>query len=191
MAVGMSLTWGCSVINPHFGMILLSGYLTYEIATSLRVDPLLTVVVTAPVMFVLAGLLQWGFQVRRVTEFNSLLISFGLFIVTVQVISNQWSADFRRMGPDVNPYATQSVSVGPLVFPAPTLIAFVVALAVVVTGHVILERTYPGRALRAFAQDRAIASAFGIDHDRLGILLAGGAALRRHWRGCCSPSTAR
>jgi branched-chain amino acid transport system permease protein len=179
MAVGMSLTWGMlKVINlAHFGMILLSGYLTYELATSLGIDPLLTVVVTAPIMFALGGLLQWGFQIRRVSEFNSLLISFGLFIVTVQVVSNQWSADFRRMGPEVNPYATQSVALGPLVFPAPTLIAFAVALVVVLVGYAVLERTYPGRALRAFAQDRAIASAFGIDHDRLGIFLAGGAGV--------------
>lgn len=179
MAVGMSLTWGTlKVINiTHFGLILLSGYLTYQLATTLRIDPLLTVVVTGPIMFALAGVIQWLFQVRRVSEFNSLLISFGLFIVTVQVVSNQWSADFRRMGPDVNQYATQSVSLGPLVFPTPTLIAFVVAVVVVVAANAILVGTYPGRALRAFAQDRAIASAFGIDHDRLGILLAGAAGV--------------
>ena len=175
MAIGMSLTWGTlKVINlAHFALILLSGYLTYELATGLGMDPLLTVIVTAPIMFVLAGALQWLFQARRVSEFNSLLISFGLLIATVQVITNQWSADFRRMGPEVNPYAVQSVAMGPLVFPAPTLFAFVVALVVVLIGHLVLERTYPGRALRAFAQDRAIASAFGIDHGRLGIVLAG------------------
>jgi branched-chain amino acid transport system permease protein len=124
-------------------------------------------------MFVLAGALQWGFQRARVSEFNSLLVSFGLLIATVQIISNQWSADFRRMGAEVNPYATGSVAVGPLVFPLPTLIAFIVALLVVITGYLVLGRTYPGRALRAFAQDRPIAAAFGIDHGRLGIVLAG------------------
>jgi branched-chain amino acid transport system permease protein len=134
-----------------------------------------TVVVTAPIMFVLGGLIQWLFQRRRVSEFNSLLISFGLLIVTVQLITNVWTADFRRMDADVNPYATASVALGPLIFPLPTLIAFAIALAVVAVGHLILQRTYPGRALRAFAQDRAIASAFGIDHDRLGIVLAGAA----------------
>jgi branched-chain amino acid transport system permease protein len=177
MAVGMTLTWGMlRIINlAHFGLILLSGYLTYELATSLQIDPLLTVVITAPIAFALAALLQWGFQVRRVSEFNSLLISFGLLIATVQLITNQWTADFRRLGPDINPYASESVPLGPLLLPVPTLIAFLVALVVVVVGTVVLERTYPGRALRAFAQDRAIASAFGIDHDRLGILLAGAA----------------
>lgn len=175
MAVGLSLTWGMlKVINlAHFAMILLSGYLTYEIATSLRVDPLLTVVVTAPLMFGLGALLQWGFQVRRVSEFNSLLVTFGLFIVTIQLITNRWSADFRRLTPDVNPYATQSFALGPLVFPTPTLIAFVVAVVIVGAVYLALERTYPGRALRAFAQDRDIAAAFGIDHRRLAMLLSG------------------
>lgn len=179
MAVGMSLTWGMlKVINlAHFGLILLSGYLTFELATSLSMDPLLTVVITGPLMFVLAGALQWGFQVRKVSEFNSLLISFGLLIAVVQIVTNQWSADFRRMTAEVNPYATESVTIGPLVFPLPTLFAFLVALVVVVGGHLMLERTYPGRALRAFAQDRAIASAFGIDHARLGIILAGSAGV--------------
>ncbi|MGH2402504.1 MAG: ABC transporter permease subunit, partial [Candidatus Limnocylindria bacterium] len=37
------------------------------------------------------------------------------------------------------------------------------------------HRTFVGRALRAFSEDAAIASAFGIDHRRLGMLLAGAA----------------
>ena len=175
MAVGLSLTWGTlKVINlAHFAMILLSGYLTYELSTSLRIDPLLTIALTAPLMFVVGAAVQWGFQVRRVSEFNSLLVTFGLFIVTIQLITNQWSADFRRLGPDVNPYATQSVAIGQLVLPTPTLIAFAFAVVIVGAGYLALERTYPGRALRAFAQDPDIAAAFGIDHRRLSVILAG------------------
>jgi branched-chain amino acid transport system permease protein len=75
----------------------------------------------------------------------------------------------------MNPYATQSVRLGNLAFPLPTLFAFVFGLAIVVAVHLALTATYPGRALRAFAQDRAIASAFGIDHVRLSTLLAGAA----------------
>ena len=177
MAIGLSLTWGIlRIINlAHFGMILLSGYLTYTLATNLGVDPLLTVVVTVPVMFVIGVVIQWAFQRFDVAELNSLLVSFGLLIVGIQLISNVWSADFRRMTADVNPYATGSVTVGPLVFPLPTLIASVTAIVLVVGIHLVLERTFVGRALRAFAEDPAIAGAFGIDHRRLGMLLAGAA----------------
>jgi branched-chain amino acid transport system permease protein len=102
-------------------------------------------------------------------------VSFGLLIIGIQLISNVWSADFRRMTADVNPYATGSVSIGPIILPIPTLVASVTAVALVIGIHVVLDRTFVGRALRAFAEDPAIASAFGIDHRRLGMLLAGAA----------------
>jgi branched-chain amino acid transport system permease protein len=72
----------------------------------------------------------------------------------------------------VNPYATDSVPLFDLAFPLPTLLAFVVAALLVVGAQVVLRRTYPGRALRAFGHDRAIAGAFGVDSTRLGIGLA-------------------
>jgi branched-chain amino acid transport system permease protein len=177
MALGLSLTWGMlKVINlAHFGLILLSAYLTYALAADFGLDPLLSVLVTAPVMFVLGGALQWGFQRFRVAEFNSLLVSFGVLIMLVQTISNVWTADFRRLGADLNPYGTGSVGIGPLVFPLPTLLAFATAIVLVVAVHLALERTFMGRAVRAFSEDPPIAAAFGIDHRRIGILLAGAA----------------
>jgi branched-chain amino acid transport system permease protein len=175
MALGLSLTWGMlRVINlAHFAMILLGGYLTFELATNVGIDPLLTIVITAPALFVVGAALQSAFDRFGLTEFNSLLVTFGLLIVVVQLVSNTWSADFQRMTADVNPYATQSIRVGPFAFPMPRLLAFIAALVLVGGAHMWLQRTYPGRALRAFAQDRSIASAFGIDHVRLGALLGG------------------
>lgn len=178
MAIGLSLGWGMlKVINlAHFGMILLGGYLTYSLVTVTGLDPLLTVVVTVPILFALGAAMQWLFQRFEVSELSSLLVSFGILIIVIQLISNLWSADFRRLPADQNPYATGSVAIGPLVFPMPTMIASVVAAGLVLGIHVVLQRTFVGRALRAFAEDRAIASAFGIDHRRLGLLLAGAAA---------------
>jgi branched-chain amino acid transport system permease protein len=177
MALGLSIVWGfLKIINlAHFGMILLGAYLTFELATSTGMDPILTLVVGVSAMFVLGALVQAGFERWQVSEFNSLLISYGLLIITVQVVSNVWTADFQRMGPAVNPYAVQSLSIGTLRFPLPTLLAAGFAVALVVAARLILERTYAGRALQAFGQDRHIASAFGIDHAKLGILLAGAA----------------
>ncbi len=177
MAIGMSLTWGMlRVINlAHFGLILFSAYLTYQLATTTGLDPLVTIAVTVPAMFLIGAAIQWGFQRFAIDELRSLLVSFGLLIIGIQLISNTWSADFRRMTSDVNPYATGSLSIGPLTFPMPTLIASAAAVALVVLVHLVLARTFVGRALRAFAEDPAIASAFGIDHRRLGVLLAGAA----------------
>jgi branched-chain amino acid transport system permease protein len=177
MAAGISITWGVlRIINLiHFGLILLGAYLTFQLATSWGVNPILTLAVTAPAMFVLGAAVQWGFDRLGISELNSLLLSFGLLIVIVQGISNLWSADYQRMDAATNPYASSSIGVGPLVFPINTLLAFALAVVVIGGAHVALRRTFTGRALRAFAQDRAIAAAFGIDHRRIGLLLAGAA----------------
>jgi branched-chain amino acid transport system permease protein len=177
MAIGMSLGWGMlRVINlAHFGMILLGGYLTYTLGAELGIDPLFSIVVTVPLMFVIGAALQWAFQRFGVSELSSLLVSFGLLIIAIQLISNVWSADFRRLPADVNPYATGSLAIGPLVFPMPTLIASAAAFGLGIGIHLFLGRTFIGRALRAFADDPDIAGAFGIDHRRLGMLLAGAA----------------
>jgi len=175
MAIGLSVTWGVlRIINlAHFGLILISAYLTFQLATSWGIDPLLTLLVTVPAMFVAGAALQWLFDRLAVSEFNSLLVSFGLLIITIQVTANIWSADFQRMTAQVNPYATASVSVGRLVFPVTTLLAFVLAGAVVLGAHLVLRRTFAGRALRAIAQDSAVAGAFGVDHRRLSLVLGG------------------
>jgi branched-chain amino acid transport system permease protein len=175
MALGLTLTWGMlRVINlAHFALILVGGYLTFELATRAGMDPLATMAVTAPLLFLVGAVLQWAFDRFGLTEFNSLLVTFGLLIVVIQLVSNYWSADFQRMSSAVNPYATQSVRLGVLAFPLPRLLAFIAAVILVGGAHLWLTRTYPGRALRAFAQDRPIAAAFGIDHVRLGVLLGG------------------
>jgi branched-chain amino acid transport system permease protein len=175
MALGLTLSWGMlRVINlAHFALILLGGYLTFHIASTMGVDPILTLVVTVPGLFVAGAAIQLAFDRLGLSEFNSLIVSFGLLIIVVQLASNVWSADFQRMDAQVNPYATEALSIGPIVLPIPTLLAFVFAAGIVAATHLALRRTYPGRALQAFAQDRPIAAAFGIDHVRLGTLLAG------------------
>jgi len=175
MAFGVSLTWGMlKVINlAHFGLILIGAYLTYQTTTSWDLDPLLTIVVTAPVLFVAGALLQWAYDRLAISELNSLLVSFGLLVIIIQAASIIWTEDFRRMSADVNPYATESVSIGEFIFPTPTLVAFAVAVVLAAVIQLTLRRTFVGRALRAFAEDRTVAAAFGIDHRRLGVLLAG------------------
>ncbi|HEV8559424.1 MAG TPA: branched-chain amino acid ABC transporter permease [Actinophytocola sp.] len=173
MAAGVSVTWGVlRIINlAHFGLILVSAYLTFQLASSWGWDPILTLVITVPAMFVLGGVLQWGYDRVGISELNSLLASFGLLIMCVQLVSNVWSADFRRMSAAVNPYATASVPLGRLIFPVTTLLASGIAVVLIAGAQFALRRTFTGRALRAFAEDRTIASAFGIDHRRLGVLL--------------------
>jgi branched-chain amino acid transport system permease protein len=177
MAAGLSVTWGVlRVINlAHFGLILVGAYLTYQMATAWALDPILTVLVTAPALFLAGAGLQWAYERLNIVEFNSLLVSFGLLMVVIQVATNTWTADFRRLTADENPYATGSLAIGRLILPTTTLLAFAFAVVLIGGGHLVLRNTFLGRGMRAFAQDRMVAAAFGIDHRRLGLLVGGAA----------------
>ena len=175
MAIGLSLTWGLlKVINlAHFALILLSAYGTYQFTTSTGFDPLLATFVVVPSMFVVGVAIHWVIEYFQVDEFNSLLLSFGLFIIAIRLMNNIWSADFRQIAGAENPYASRALFVGDIAFPVPQLMAFGAALAFAVGAWYILRRTYFGKALRALAYDREIAGAYGVDHRRIGMLTAG------------------
>jgi branched-chain amino acid transport system permease protein len=175
MALGLSLTWGLlRVINlAHLALILAAAYVTYQLTTSTGADPLLAVLVLVPSGFVVGVAFQWLIERFRVDELSSLLVSFGVFIVAIQLISNVWSAGFRRIVAAENPYATRAAFVGEIAFPLPQLMAFGVAVALAVAAYLVLRCTYFGKALRALAHDREIAAAFGVDHRRIGMLAAG------------------
>src|SRR5690606_16919836 len=177
MAAGVSVTWGVlRVINlAHFGLILLGAYLTYQLVTIWQVNPLVTLVVTVPVLFVLGALLQWAYDRLNLVEFNSLLVSFGLLIVMIQVAQNIWTADHRELPREVNPFVIGSLSLGPVVLPYDRLVCIALAVLLLGGGHLVLQRTFIGRGMRAFAEDRTVAASFGIDHRRLSVLLGGAA----------------
>jgi branched-chain amino acid transport system permease protein len=175
MALGLSLTWGLlKVINlAHFALILASAYVTYQFTASTGLDPLLATFLVVPGTFVIGVAIHWLIEHFQVDEFNSLLLSFGVFIIAIRVINNIWSADFRQIEGSKNPYASRALFLGDIAFPVPQLMAFGAALAFAIGAWYVLRHTYFGKALRALAYDREIAGAYGVDHRRIGMLTAG------------------
>ena len=175
MSLGMSLNWGVlKIINlAHFSFILLSAYVTYQLSTQYAWNPFLAILVTVP-LFGLGGMaLQWAFERIRVSEFESLLLTFGLFIIFESLAALIWTADFRRIDSAANPYASASWTIGSISLSIPTLAAFISAIAIALGTRHLLESTHFGRAVRALAHDRDVAGAFGVDHRRVAMQLAG------------------
>jgi len=175
MSIGISLSWGAlKIINlAHFAFILLSAYVVYQLAVTFEVDPLLMILVVVPLFFVLGVVVQIFFHLVKIDEFKSLIVSFGLFIIFQSVMQTIWSADFRRIGPELNPYETQSFFIGNIAFPLPQLAAFITALLIAGGMWLIFTRTYFGKAVRAVAQDPEMARAFGVDSRRVAVILSG------------------
>jgi branched-chain amino acid transport system permease protein len=172
LALGLSLSWGLlRLVNlAHFALALLGAYLTYQLGTALGVAPWAAALAIVPAFFLLGLALHAVLAYFRVTEFTSLLVTFGLAVILESLIQWFWTADYRRYE---TPYATASVRLGPLFVPSLELAACLTAAALALATWAWLRFTWVGKALRASAEDPAIAAAFGVNHRLQGFLLSG------------------
>lgn len=179
IAMGLSLTWGLLKIAnfAHLSFALFAAYISYTLTVDFAWDPLATLLVIVPFMFVLGMGVQWVFERYKVTTFTSLLLTFGMFIVLENVMSAIWTADtitsrrsiadaYRRAIRMPEPFDSF------LVFP-PDLLAFIAAIVLGVGIYIVLRRTQWGRAVRAMSEDPVIAQAFGVNYRRQALILAG------------------
>jgi branched-chain amino acid transport system permease protein len=183
MGLGLSLSWGLlRLINlAHFGFAFLAAYLCYQMA-KLGVDPLLTLLGIVPAFFALGVGLHWVMARFAVTPLNSLLLTFGLTGIVEAIIQSIWTADFRKLE---STYEHQKFKLAGLFVPVPELITLVLAVALSLAVWALLRYTDFGKALRAAAEDAAIASAFGVNQKFNALLLAGTCAALASIAGVC------
>ena len=126
LALGLSLSWGLlRLVNlAHFALALLGAYLTYQLGHVFHVPPWISIIVVVPAFFVLGVALHVVFTYFEVTEFTSLLVTFGLAVIIESLIQWFWTADYRRYE---TPYTSLSTRVGPLYIPVLELLACVTA----------------------------------------------------------------
>ncbi|MFD1578845.1 branched-chain amino acid ABC transporter permease [Ramlibacter ginsenosidimutans] len=184
IGLGLGLTWGLlrQINLAHFGLVFLAGYLSYQMAASWHVDPLLALVIVPPLFFAVGVGMQWVLSRFAITPFNSLLVTFGITVVIESAIQGIWTADYRRLE---SHYNDLKFTVGPLYVPIPELLTFVLSLSIALAVWAAMRYTDLGKAMRAMAEDGPIASAFGIDAQRLGLVLAGGCAALAGVAGVC------
>jgi len=172
LALGLSLSWGLlRLVNlAHFALALLGAYLTYQLGRTFHVAPWLAALALVPAFFLLGVALHAVFSYFRVTEFTSLLVTFVIAVILESVIQWFWTADYRRYE---TAWATASLRVGPLFVPTLELLACLTAAGLALATWAWLRFTYVGKALRASAEDPAIAAAFGVNHRAQAYLLSG------------------
>ncbi len=183
IGLGLGLTWGLlrQINLAHFGLVFAGAYLSYQMG-AWGVDPLLALLIIPPLFFGVGMAQQWALARFAITSFNSLLVTFGLTVIMESAIQGIWTADFRRLE---SAYNAKKWVIGSLYFPLPELITLVLSVALALAIWVALRYTDLGRALRAMAEDGPIAAAFGIDHQRLSVLLAGACAALAGVAGIC------
>lgn len=174
MGIGLGLTWGyLKLINlAHFALIFLAAFLIYQLVGVDGWSPWLAVALVLPLFF-LAGVLQQAlFQRFRVSEFASLLVSFGIAIFIEAGIQWIWTADAKHWPGS----AHAPFRLGPLYAPYDESWMLAAAVVLCAGAWVVLRFTYLGKAIRAGAENPEIACAFGVDTRLLAYLIAGAGA---------------
>jgi len=183
LGLGLSLSWGLlRLINlAHFALAFLGAYLTYSMSSSLGLDPFWSLLVVPPAFFGLGVLCQALFARFGVTQFGSLLVTFGLTVIVESLIQWIWTADYRRLE---SAYGRTSWRVAGLFVPVSDLSALIAAIVLAVLTWAWLRYTWVGKGLRACAEDPQIAAAFGVNHRRLALVLSGLGAAFAGVAGC-------
>jgi branched-chain amino acid transport system permease protein len=184
IGLGLGLTWGLlrQINLSHFGLVFLSAYMSYHMATVWHVDPLLTLLMLPPLFFLLGVGMQWVLARFQISPFNSLLVTFGIAVVIESLIQAVWTSDFRRMETHYN---DMKFSVGSLFVPIPELLTLLLSVSIALLIWAAMRYTDLGKALRAMAEDGPIAAAFGINQKGLSLMLAGICAALAAVAGIC------
>jgi branched-chain amino acid transport system permease protein len=168
VSIGFSIIWGVmNLINlAHGSMIVLGAYITYLVSTALGVDPFLTIPVSGAALFLLGYVLQSVLinLIVRASVFMTLIFSFGLDMLLINVLLTLFTADVRALPVT---YAQQTISLLGLTLPMGRLIVFVTALALTVGLSLFLNATRTGRAIKATSFDQDAAALAGIDINRI------------------------
>lgn len=172
MGLGLTLAWGyLRLINiAHLAFAFLAAYLTYQLVSVGGLNAFAALLIVVPVFFLLGVTLQALYARFAVSEFASLLVTFGIAVIVESLIQWFWTADFRKLQLE---HGTASLRFGTLYLPVIEALLLSVTAALSVATWAWLRFTYMGKAMRASAEDPDIAAAFGVDPRRLALLMSG------------------
>ena len=168
VSIGVTLIFGVvKIVNFAQGEFVMIGmYISFFLANSFGVDPLVSLLVSMPALFAIGVVVQ-HFLIRRVLalgDMPQIFLTFALSLLLMNVALLLFTANYRTVQ---TAYSELSFHVGPLYFPVAKLIAFVIAMLLSAVLYVFLHATDLGKAMRAAAQNREVAMLMGINPDRV------------------------
>jgi len=168
VSIGVTLIFGVvKIVNFAQGEFVMIGmYISFFLATRLGVDPLASLAVSMPALFVVGALVQ-HFVIRRVLglgDMPQIFLTFALSLLLMNVVLLLFTANYRTVQ---TPYTEAALHLGSLYVSVAKLIAFAVAMALSAALWLFLRMTDLGKAMRAAAQNRDVAMLMGINPDRV------------------------
>lgn len=164
VAIGFSLVWGIlNIVNlAHGALVVIGAYCTWLLFSKTGLDPFITLPVDAALLFGLGYGLQRLLinRVIRAPLFFTLLLTFGVNLVVINLLLVLFKADFRSVTPA---YAGSGLDLGGVRIPYIRLAALAIALLTAGLVGLLLNRTRTGFAIQAVGADKDAAQLVGID----------------------------
>lgn len=169
IALGLTIIFGVmGIINMAHGAFVMIGlYISYIITTKFGIDPYLSLLPTVVLSYIF-GYLIYKYLIapipKKEREMSSLLITLGLgyFLATLALFV--FKADYRTVTVS---YSSNIADIFGIRISYPALISSIVALAIMTTAYIILNKTYLGRAIIATEQDKEAAQLVGINISKI------------------------
>jgi len=173
-AIGLTLVWGVmGIVNfAHGSLLMLGAYLTYWLWTLCGIDPLLSLLITLPVFFIL-GMLIYDSTISRILDsphYIQILLTLGLLIFLDNMALFLWGPDPRSIQLD---YLMIKLRLDHVIVSMPRLIAFTIACLLTFVLYLSLKKTDVGKAVRASADDKVGAYMVGINVERINSIAFG------------------
>ena len=186
IGVGMSMIFGIVRLTnlAHGEFVVLGAYASTLLASALGVDPLLTLVVTIPCMFLVGFLLQSTLinRAMKLGDEPALLVTFGLSIILQDGMLLLLSADAQHAATS---YGTATLHIAGLDISLLNVVLCIVSLACIGALTLFLKKTYTGRAIRAVSDDQDAARLSGINVGRVFAIAMGVAMATAAVAGVC------
>ena len=168
LGVGMTMMFGIVKLTnlAHGEFVIIGSFLSTVIAKAVGCDPILTLIVTVPLMFIVGMVLQSGLinRVMLIGAEPALLVTFGLSIALADAMLLVFSADAQRANV---PYNTTSLRIANgLSISLLDLIVFIIGVVTIMILSIFLKKTYMGRSIRATSDDTQAASLMGVSVKR-------------------------
>ena len=164
IALGLSLIFGVmNVVNfAHGDFVMLAMYCTFWAGSYLSIDAVTTPLITVPLLFGF-GVLCYFLLIQRTLRqkyVTQIAVTVGLMTLLRALTQLVWKARPRAL-----PYSIiqGNFVVGPFTIVLSRLIAAGISIAAILGVALFLNRTWPGRSIRAASDDLDAASLMGVD----------------------------
>jgi branched-chain amino acid transport system permease protein len=156
MSSGMTLIFGVMrIVNlAHSAFIVMAAYLAFWLFKTINLDPILSMLITMPVMF-LVGMAYY--RVLFASRADNPRFSDITVLITFAFI---FTGIYRSTTPD---YAKTSFIFGPFFIPKSQLYALIISIILIVGLWIFLRYTRIGNAVRATMQNRNAAQVVGVN----------------------------